>query len=602
MTGSERDRCLAITAVAVGSRGGGTGGAATGAQRSSDAGPGPSFGRAVAVGLCAAILTLCSIPAVAQTEAVLVPVVESAEGRAGEKEDSSRPVAESEADGTKPESNSGDDAPESDATDATAQDPAEADSEEVADPTGSAASEHSIESSIVRVLTYTNPPDFFSPWQRAGTQAFSGSGVIIEGNRILTNAHVVADAVGVEVKRAGSGEQFEAEVSFVGHDCDLALLTVADERFFEGTRPLPLGNLPPVNAHVESYGFPVGGETLSVTSGVISRIEVGTYAHANERLLVAQIDAPINLGNSGGPVLRDSVVVGVSMQMLARAENVGFMVPAPVVKHFLADVEDGKYDGFPQLGVRLQPLESPALRSSLGLERGNSGGLVTRVEFGGPADGVLRRGDVLLSVGGYRVAGDLTVDMPEVGRVSLDAVASAHQLGDKLPLSILRETEVRNVEVVLSRTVALVPGRRTGDAPEYFVFGGVVFQPLTREYLELYDELPPKIAAHVGASAAVTAERRQVIILSAVLPDAVGRGYLDWESVVVRTVNGVVPRDLAHLAEVVDAAPDKWLQIETEDGATMVLDVKAARKASPRVLEKYGIAHDRSANLRYLEE
>ena len=127
----------------------------------------------------------------------------------------------------------------------------------------------SVESSVVRVLVYSNPPDFFSPWQKIGTQASSGSGVIIDGHRILTNAHVVADAVGVEVKRAGSGEQYEAEVSFVGHDCDLALLTVSDERFFEGARPLGLGALPPVNAGVQTYGFPVGGETLSVTSGVI---------------------------------------------------------------------------------------------------------------------------------------------------------------------------------------------------------------------------------------------------------------------------------------------------------------------------------------------
>lgn len=421
----------------------------------------------------------------------------------------------------------------------------------------------SVEAGVVRVLVYANPPDFFSPWQKIGTQAASGSGVIIEGRRILTNAHLVDDAVGIEVKRAGSGEQFEAVVSFIGHDCDLALLAVADERFFEGAAELRLGDLPAVNSQVQTYGFPVGGETLSVTSGVISRIEVGTYAHSRERLLIAQIDAPINSGNSGGPVVRDSAIVGISLQMLEQAESVGYMVPAPVVRHFLDDVADGGYDGFPRLGARFQPLESPALRQSLGLGPHQGGAMVTRVDFGSPAHGVLERGDVVVAIGGHPVAGDVTVAMPGAGRVWLEAVASSRQVRTRLGLAILRDGQARDVEVVLARSPSLVPGRRIGDEPEYFIFGGVVFQPLTGEYFDLYDTLPAKLAAYSDMDGAVTAERRQVVVLSAVLPDPVGRGYLDWESLVVRSVNGTAVRDLAHLAYLVDHTAGPWLRVET---------------------------------------
>ena len=286
------------------------------------------------------------------------------------------------------------------------------------------------------------------------------------------------------------------------------------------------------------------------------------------------------------------------MQMLEQAENVGYMVPAPVVRHFLDDVSDSKYDGMPQLGARLQPLESPALRASLGLAPRQTGGLVSRIDFGSPAYGVLERGDVVVSIGGFPVAGDLSVAMPGIGRVSLDAVAASQQVGSRLALSILRGSSAREVEVVLARSTPLVPGRRSGEEPEYLVFGGAVFQPLTGEYFELYDELPPNLAGYADSKAVVTAERRQVVILSTVLPDAVARGYLDWESVVVRSVDGVVPRDLAHLCELVDHAAGKWLRVESEEGFVMVIDVDAARRAAPRILEKYGIAHDRSANLR----
>lgn len=454
-----------------------------------------------------------------------------------------------------------------------------------------------IEAGVVRVLVYTNPPDFFSPWQKMGTQASSGSGVIVEGNRILTNAHVVADAVGVEVKRAGSGEQFEAAVTFVGHDCDLALLTVADERFFEGAHAVELGELPAVNQQVQTYGFPVGGETLSVTSGVVSRVEVGTYAHSGEKLLTAQIDAPINPGNSGGPVIADGKVAGISMQLLEKAENVGYMVPAPVVRHFLDDVADGRYDGFPRLGAQLQPLESPALRQSLGLAVHQAGGLVTRFDHASPADGVLERGDVIVSVDGLEVAGDLTVSMPKAGRVALDAVTGAKQVGEELAMTVLRGGKSVELRVKLKTSTRLVPGRRVGDEPEYFVFGGVVFQPLTGDYFELYDGAPAELSSFAGARNVVTADRRQVVILSTVLPDPVNRGYRDWESLVVRTIDGEAPRDLAHLAAIIDGATGRWLRIDTDNGFVMILERKAAADALPRILAKYGIPRDRSANL-----
>jgi hypothetical protein len=248
--------------------------------------------------------------------------------------------------------------------------------------------------------------------------------------------------------------------------------------------------------------------------------------------------------------------------------------------------------------VQLQPLESPALRESLGLAPHQSGGLVSRVEFGSSAFGVLERGDVVVQVGGFDVAGDLTVSMPGVGRVSLDAVVGAKQSGSRLAIRLLRGGSPLDVEVTLRRGASLVPGRRTGEEPEYFLFGGAVFQPLTGEYFELYDEMPPKLAQFSDSRGVVTADRRQVVILSAVLPDPVARGYLDWESVVVRSINGVVPRDLAHLAEIVDHTGEKYLRIETDDGFVMTLDVAAARAALPRILKKYGIPADRSANLR----
>jgi S1-C subfamily serine protease len=72
----------------------------------------------------------------------------------------------------------------------------------------------------------------------------TGSGFVIEGKRILTNAHVVADQKLVTIRKFGTPTKFAARVEAVGHDCDLALLSVEDPLFWENMYHLPLGDIP----------------------------------------------------------------------------------------------------------------------------------------------------------------------------------------------------------------------------------------------------------------------------------------------------------------------------------------------------------------------
>ncbi|THF97714.1 hypothetical protein TEA_010959 [Camellia sinensis var. sinensis] len=125
----------------------------------------------------------------------------------------------------------------------------------------------------------------------------------------------------------------------------------------------------PMSNPLTVVGYPLGGDTISVTKGVVSRIEVTSYAHGSSELLGIQIDAAINPGNSGGPAFNDQgECIGVAFQVYRseEAENIGYVIPTTVVSHFLEDYErNGKYTGFPCLGVLLQKLENPALRACL---------------------------------------------------------------------------------------------------------------------------------------------------------------------------------------------------------------------------------------------
>lgn len=455
------------------------------------------------------------------------------------------------------------------------------------------AQDASITSSVVQLSVYADPPDLEVPWQTEGTELYYGSGVIIEGRRILTNAHVVESAVGIEVKRADASERFAGKVIFISHDADLALVEVEDPRFFADARAVSIGEMPKLQQDVVVYGFPIGGLTLSITSGIVSRVELDTYTQSGRKLLSVQIDAAINEGNSGGPVVSAGTLVGIAMQGMDDADNVGYMIPSPVIRHFIEDVSDGRYDGFPRLGIDVQDMESDAQRRAARMAPSATGALISRVDYGGPSYGTLSPRDVLLAIDGRRIANDLTVTWPGVGRVDYELACQNKQIGDTISATILRDGKKMRKTIELTLHTPLVPGRRTTNWPRYFQFAGLLFQPLSEDLIDETKDVYPDSLSYAVVNNLVTKERREVIILSQVLPHAVNRGYQDWGGETIRLVNGVIPRDLNHLASIVDRAQGKWLRIVTGDGWVLTLDRETARRANGQILADYGISEDR---------
>jgi len=191
-----------------------------------------------------------------------------------------------------------------------------------------------LKDSVVKVFVTKNPMDFYRPWQSRGINATTGSGAIIKENKILTNAHVVADHTFIQVKKNSDPKKYTAKVEAIGYDCDLALLSVDDPSFFDNTHAVETGGLTALQDTVTVIGYPQGGDKISITEGVVSRIEVISYSLSGRKLLGVQIDAAINPGNSGGPVVMDDKLVGIAMQAYHEAQNIGYMIPVPIINHF----------------------------------------------------------------------------------------------------------------------------------------------------------------------------------------------------------------------------------------------------------------------------
>jgi S1-C subfamily serine protease len=458
----------------------------------------------------------------------------------------------------------------------------------------------SIARSVVKIYTTYRQPDYYQPWQMSAEGSLSGSGCIIEGRRILTNAHVVANSVFVQVRKSGDPGRYAAEVEFIGNDTELAVLRVRDKAFFEDAPPLPLGELPRRRDKLEVYGYPEGGDELSVTEGVVSRVEVTEYTHSGRSLLTFQTDAAINPGNSGGPIIKDGKVVGVSFQTLTEAQNVAFAVPAPLIARFLEDVRDGTYHGVPDLGIRWDSVENYAKREFLRMKPGVGGIRVSEVVYDSSAWGKLKPDDILLEVGDTPIADDGTISLRRGERLLFTHLVTRMQVGQEVKLTVLRDGKEMEVPVVLRPPSALVPGPAYGQRPSYFVYAGLVFTPLTRNYIETWEDYKdvPTELKYLTEEGLPTSERRQVVLISHVLADPVNEGYHEYGNLVVATING---RRIGSLRDVVEAfrQPQGGFDvIQTESRLLLVIDAAEARETSPQILARYGLPADRSPDLR----
>jgi len=457
---------------------------------------------------------------------------------------------------------------------------------------------------VLKIYATQLSQNFGAPWKPGTSRTVSGSGFVVAGNRILTNAHVVSDTTFIQVRKYGDSERLAARVLFVSHEADLALLTVDDPGFFDTMDPLELGGLPELREDVLVVGFPVGGDTLSITRGVVSRIEHQTYVHSKVELLAGQIDSAVNPGNSGGPVLAGGKVVGVAMQVTNGADNIAYMIPIPVVEHFLHDVADGRCDGIPQAPFRWQRLEATDLRRKYGLSREQTGILVLDTVVGSAADRAIRAGDIVLSIDGHALGTDGTIELRHHERTDFAYLFQERQIGESVEVELLRDGKRVRVEVPLDTRVGsgrLVPGPLYGSRPPYYIFGGLAFCPLTVNYLYAWGEdWWNRAPRHLLALLPRRAEFRneEPVVVCSILRAELNSGYEDAAEDLIVEADGVRVRSLAHLAGIIESAPTGLLVLRTHEGKEIVLDRERARREGPAILARYQVSADRSEDLK----
>ncbi len=442
--------------------------------------------------------------------------------------------------------------------------------------------------SVVEIIATLNPYDYTRPWQSQGLMQSGGSGAIIEGHRILTNAHVINHATYVEVRKYSDPKRYTAKVIAVGHDCDLALLTVDDPEFFKDTLPLKFDGVPQVQDTVQVVGFPIGGNEISVTKGVVSRIEVTFLVYSLNNLLTIQIDAALNPGNSGGPAIKNGKMIGIATQAMGNADNIGYIIPVPIIERFLDDLKDGAYNGMPFAGFGANSTENGILRQYYGIDKKTGGIIINRVMPFSSADGILKEGDIILAIDGVAIAQDGSYKFRKNERLQYTHLITQKQVGDEIKLSIVRDKKEQTLTLKLKIRDLLVKDLNTYSKPRYFIYGGLVFSVLTVDLLKTMAENKANNIEWnyyaLGSGRLNYERKKELAVLLDVLPGDINRGYSDFTGMIISKINGKPVGTFKDLVMALKAKEGEYTIIEGAEGGPIILKNSDIDAATQKIL------------------
>ncbi len=466
-----------------------------------------------------------------------------------------------------------------------------------------------MENAVVKVFSTVRYPDPYKPWTKQAPSEITGSGVVLDGKRILTNAHVVLYASQVQVQANQAGDKLSATVEAVAPGIDLAVLKLDDETFFDSHPALPLATtLPGIKDGILVYGYPQGGTSLSITKGIVSRIEFSGYNNHTAGLRI-QIDAAINPGNSGGPAVADDKIVGLAFSHLGNAENIGYIIPSEEIELFLQDIADGHYDGKPALHDDLQTLENPALRTFLKLDRSTHGTIVHQ-PFSTAADYPLKEWDIITRIGDTRVDDQGMIRLGPNLRVAFQYLVQKVAHDGKVALTIMRGGKETPVEVPVPRDYPQVVPDLMGSYPSYFVYGPMVFSEATLEfvgglrnsnssgYASMLAYMESPLVTRVFDKPAFDGERI-VVVSSPFFPDKLEKGYSSPFLQSVKSVNDQPVKNLANLVGILRDAKSEFIVVAYESshgGETTVFPRQAMLDATDEILTDNGVRSQGSAD------
>ncbi|MEM6822000.1 MAG: hypothetical protein AAF558_08685 [Verrucomicrobiota bacterium] len=431
------------------------------------------------------------------------------------------------------------------------------------------------------------------PWvtQRSQTKK---NGVIIEGRKILTTADDVSGHVLVRAQKNGESRKFEASFLWIDYYANLAVIEVEDDEFWKGLKPVSLANRVPNSGLLQILRWRSG--RLETRSAEIERLFVGKGQMSYIEHLQLEVSSEIEAAGWAEVVVQNDRVVGLSSSANGKSLTV---IPSVFIKNVIQGWKSQEEAGLGYFDFAWQFGTNRALLESKGWNDPDRGVVVTRVGDKGLGNTLIKPGDIILEVDGFSVDVEGKYVDPRYGRLLFDGLATRERMAnDSISIVVWRDGKKVSIDYELPKAEFdrdLIPDADYDETPEYYIAGGLLFQPLTGGYLSAFGKNQPFLIRYYDYERPV-ADRQGLVVLSAVMPDPYNRGYEDASQLIVDTVNGNEIENLGDLIEAFEAPEGDYHVIkffQDQPLKTIVLDSNELGLATARVLKRYRVPEDR---------
>ncbi|MEO6034610.1 MAG: hypothetical protein ABIQ35_05100 [Verrucomicrobiota bacterium] len=460
----------------------------------------------------------------------------------------------------------------------------------------SSSANRELERSVVTLDITRKQYDFFLPWSRQA-QNLVKSGIVIGAREILTTADGLENQTLIRLQKGGRGPWWNGQAKWIDYPANLAIISVPDEKFWKGLKPAKLAESLARQGDLQIFRWRAGN--LEARKAEFNRFTVGSGEKSDAARVQLELSSEIDRVGFSEPVIMDAKVIGL---IFSQVENSCKVLPSPFIRAILEARRHGDYHGLGYFDFTWQPAENPATLDFLKLTGERRGVVIIDAGDQSGVETGLKPRDIILQIDGFDI--DIQGDYldPQYGHLLLENLSTRNKwAGDVVKLKIWRDGRERQVSYRLPKAedaAKLLPESEFDGEPEYLIAGGLVFQPLSKNYLRRWGQDWKRLAPfrltyfqHENP----TVEHPSVVVLSQVLPDVFNIGYQEARTLVLEKVNGQPISRLPDLERALKNSTNNFHVFEFQKGETwqrLVLDAKELETATGRILQRYGIEKD----------
>ena len=449
---------------------------------------------------------------------------------------------------------------------------------------------------ILKINVTKQQYNISQPWNKNTPFKRRALGAIIDGQRILTTADLVAHSTLIELETLDNETRTTARVIVADNQANLAVLEPSDPSILNQLGHLQLAPPVPLGSKVDIWQVASNSQPL-ITSGTLQSTRCIASFLEGHHLLHYKIKASMQSASNSYslPIIVNNQLLGLLSSYHSKDQILNVISPE-TISHFIDDVNSPPYQGFPSIGVGVVSTTEPNLRSWLGLDQQQGGVYVTALDDNGAAKKAgLKLGDVILKINQHPISqrGYYTSKLYQQTYWSHLIRGQGH-VGESVELQIKRGKTIQHLTISLETPKEkLIPSDTINQAPRYLIKGGLIFQELTKTYLEAYGDnweskVPLNLLDTFHHPQDYESTKNRIVFLSSIIPTPASTGYERLSGAIIEKVNQTPITDMSSLIEAFKSPNQDGLYIIHLDQApySIYLDSEMTTQVDNMLLER----------------